>query len=129
MRRSVIWPGLRKGKNGMFDGVIKHYDSQEAEPAISIDGSPLGAITVERVLLDGTLTIQGRADRDLAITRCAFPSPTLPTAVDRWTLRNTGKVPRTVAVVADLPRVNFGKVAKTRLREMAHAQFSKGDTT
>ena len=39
------------------------------------------------------------------------------------------KVPRTVVVVADLPRVNFGKVAKTRLREMAHAQFSKGDTT
>lgn len=98
MRRSVIWPGLRKGKNGMFDGVIKHYDSQEAEPAITIDGSPLGAITVERVLLDGTLTIQGQAGRDLAITRCAFPSPTLPTAVDRWTLRNTGKVPRTVTV-------------------------------
>jgi hypothetical protein len=98
MRRSVVWPGLRKGKNGMFDGVIRHYDSPETEPSITIDGTPLGAITVERVLLDGTLTIDGRAGQDLAVTRCAFPCPTLPTAIDRWTLRNTGKVPHTVAV-------------------------------
>ena len=98
MRRSVVWPGLRKGKNGMFDGVIDHYDSPETEPAITVDGAPLGAITVERVLLDGTLTINGRTGKDLAVTRCAFPSPTLPTAIDRWTLRNTGKVARTVAV-------------------------------
>jgi hypothetical protein len=98
MKRSVIWPGLRKAKNGMFDGVIQHYDSQQAEPVITIDGTPLGAITVARVLLDGTLTIQGLAAKDLLVTRCAFPSPTLWTAVDRWTLRNTGAVTRKVAV-------------------------------
>ena len=98
MKRSVIWPSLRCGKNSMFDGLIRHYTPQEIEPAITVDGAPLGAIRAERVLLDGTLTIQGRAERDLAVTRCAFPSTTLPTAVDRWTLRNTGKVARTVAV-------------------------------
>ena len=98
MKRSVIWPGLRKGNNGMFDGIIHHYDQQEAEPAITIDGAPLGPITVERVLLDGTLTIQGRAGQDLLVTRCAFPSPTRWTAIDRWTLRNVGKMTRKVAV-------------------------------
>ncbi len=98
VRRSVVWPSLRKGKNGLFDGVIRHYDSQEAEPVITIDGAPLGDITVTRVLLDGTLTIEGTAGQELAITRCDFPSTTLPTAIDRWTLRNTGKVARTVAV-------------------------------
>ncbi|MEI6176237.1 MAG: NPCBM/NEW2 domain-containing protein [Verrucomicrobiota bacterium] len=98
MKRSVVWPSLRKGKNGMFDGVLLHYDAKEAEPAITIDGSPLGDITVDRVLLDGTLTIQGSAGQDLKVTRCAFPSSTAPTAIDRWTLTNTGKVARTVAV-------------------------------
>ncbi len=98
MKRSVIWPGLRKGKNGLFDGIIHRYDSQEAEPAITVDGAPLGAITVAQVLLDGTLTIQGQAGQDLRVTRCAFPSPTLWTAIDRWTLRNTGTVTRKVAV-------------------------------
>ena len=98
MKRSVIWPGLRKEKNGLFDGVIRHYDSQEAEPAITVDGAPLGAITVVRVLLDGTLTIQGQAGKDLLVTRCAFPSPTLWTAIDRWTVRNVGKAAKKVAV-------------------------------
>lgn len=98
MKRSVIWPGLRIRKNGMFDGLIRHYDAQEAEPSITLDGTPLGAITVDQVLLDGTLTIQGRVGKDLLVTRCAFPSTTRWAAIDRWTLRNAGTVARTVAV-------------------------------
>lgn len=98
MRRSVIWPGLRKGKNGLFDGVIRHYNTQEVEPSITVDGAPLGPINAARVLLDGTLTIQGKASKDLLVTRCAFPSPTLWTAIDRWTLRNNGKEPREISV-------------------------------
>ena len=98
MKRSVIWPGLRKGKNGLFDGVIHHYNQTEAEPTIIVDGAPLGAITVERVLLDGTLTIHGRAGKDLLISRCAFPSPTHWTAIDRWTIRNTGRTAKKITV-------------------------------
>ena len=98
LKRSVIWPSLRTGNNGMFNGLIRHYTPQEIEPSVTVDGSPLGAMRVERVLLDGTLTIQALADKNLAVTRCAFPSTTQSTAIDRWTLRNIGKVARTVAV-------------------------------
>jgi len=98
MKRSVIWPGLRKGKNGLFDGIIHRYDSREAEPVITVDGQPLGAITVSQVSLDGTLTIDGQADKDLLVTRCAFPSTTLWTAIDRWTVRNTGTIARKLDV-------------------------------
>ncbi len=98
MKRSVIWPGLRKGKNGLFDGVIHRYDATEAEPIITVDGEPLGAITVAQVALDGTLTIQGQAAKDLQVTRCAFPSTTLWTAIDRWTVRNMGTVARKLDV-------------------------------
>ena len=98
MKRSVVWPGLRYRKNGMFDGIIRHYKPQETEPVITVDGAPMGAITVDRVLLDGTLTIQGSTSQGLSLTRCTFPSPTLWTAVDRWTLRNAGTKARKVAV-------------------------------
>jgi len=105
LKRSVIWPGLRKGKNGMFDGVINHYDAQENEPAITVDGSPLGPVSVVRVLLDGTLTIQGTAAKDLLVTRCEFPSPTLWTAIDRWTVHNAGKTARKVEVPQQTTRL------------------------
>ena len=93
----MVWPGLRAKRNGMFDGVIRHY-GKEAEPEITVDGERLGIIVVDQVLLDGTLNIEGRTTHDITISRCAFPSPSAWTAVDRWTLRNSGKVARTIAV-------------------------------
>ena len=151
LKRSVIWPGLRKGKNGMFDGVIHHYDAQETEPAITVDGAPLGPVSVVRVLLDGTLTIQGTAAKDLfqgtaakdlLVTRCEFPSPTLWTAIDRWTVRNAGKTVRKVEVAPmalrhqedgpyglNVTEVNCTAPASTMLapgREMTFAVLFRG---
>ena len=98
LKRSVIWPSLRKGKNTMFDGVINDYEAKDITPAITVDGKPLGPITVERVILDSTVTIQGLVGTDFAVTRCAFPSTTLPTAIDRWTVRNISKTSRSIAI-------------------------------
>ncbi len=97
MKRSVVWPTLRKKKNGTFGTTIREY-RQEADPVITVDGAPFGAITVDHVTLDGTLMISGHAGQDLLVTRCAFPSSTVRTAIDRWTLRNNGKTARTIAV-------------------------------
>jgi hypothetical protein len=89
LKRGVVWPCLRIIPNDTTGSLIRHYGS-EAEPAVSVDGAPLGPVVVERVLLDGTLTILGRAGADLAVTRCTFPSPERRCAIDRWTLCNTG---------------------------------------
>ena len=97
MKRTVVWPGLRAKRNGMFDGVIRSY-GKEAEPEIAVDGARMGSIVVDKVSLDGTVNIQGRAANGIAISRCSFPSPTAWTAVDRWTLRNSGTVARTITV-------------------------------
>jgi hypothetical protein len=132
MKRSVVWPSLRKGKNGMFDGVIRHYDSQENEPAITVDGAPLGAVTVERVLLDGTLTIEGGTTHGLTVERCAFPSTDKPVAIDRWIIRNTGKSPRTVNVAPLAARFTvegpYGlNVAEVSCTAPASATLKPGD--
>jgi len=97
LKRGVVWPCLRLIPNDTTGSLIRHYGS-EAEPAVSVDGAPLGPVVVERVLLDGTLTILGRAGTELAVTRCTFPSPERRCAIDRWTLRNTGTKSRNVTV-------------------------------
>jgi hypothetical protein len=97
MKRSVVWPCLRIRPNDTHSSLIQAYGN-EAEPAITVNGVPLRAITVDQVVLDGTVTIQGHAGQDLAVTRSTFPSTTVRTAVDCWIVRNAGKEARTVAV-------------------------------
>ena len=97
LKRGVVWPCLRIVPNDTTGSLIRHYGS-EVDPAVSVDDAPLGAVIVERVLLDGTLTILGRAGVDLAVTRCTFPSPERRCAIERWTLRNNGTKSRTVTV-------------------------------
>jgi|GEM_PF-2214146 len=99
MKRGVVWPGLRVIPNDTTGSLIRHFGS-EAEPVVKVDGVSLGRVVLDRVLLDGTLTVQGRADQDLAVTRCTFPSPERRCAMDRWTLRNTGTKDRTVTVAS-----------------------------
>lgn len=97
MKRGVVWPGLRIIPNDTTGSLIRHFGS-EAEPKVNVDEAPLGPIIVDRVLLDGTLTVLGHASNDLAVTRCTFPSPERRCAIDRWTLRNIGTNNRTVMV-------------------------------
>lgn len=97
MKRGVVWPGLRIIPNDTTGSLIRRYAS-EAEPVVSVDGTTLGPVVVDRVVLDGTLTIMGRAGTGLAVTRCNFPSPERRCVIDRWTLRNTGTKSKTVTV-------------------------------
>ena len=97
LERSVVWPGQRVLPNRTRASVIHKY-GKETEPVITIDGAATGAMTVERVVLDGTLNFQGRLGSDLIATRVTFPSPTVRTAVERWTLRNAGTKAHTVAI-------------------------------
>ena len=97
IKRGVVWPCLRILPNDTVGSLIRHYGA-EAEPAVGVNGAPLGPVLVERVLLDGTLTILGRARADITVTRCTFPCPERRCVIDRWTLRNTGTNSRTVTV-------------------------------
>jgi hypothetical protein len=60
MKRSVVWPCLRTIPNNTHASLTREY-GPEAEPGITVDGAALGAITVDEVVLDGTLTLRGRA--------------------------------------------------------------------
>jgi len=89
MKRGVVWPCLRIPPNDTTASLIRHYGA-EAEPAIEFDGSPAGAMTVDRVVLDGTLILQGRLGAGVEVMRRTFPSPERRGVIDLWTLRNSG---------------------------------------
>jgi len=96
LERDVVWPSLRIFPNDTHGSLIKHY-AAEAEPAIAVDGTPLGALRINEVRLDGTLTFLGQA-RTLSVKRVTFPAFEAYAAIDRWTLTNAGDKPATVAV-------------------------------
>jgi hypothetical protein len=95
IKRSVVWPGLRTIPNNTHASLTHSYGA-EAEPAIAVDGVPLGGIMIAKIVLDGTLTFRGNAASDIAVTRCSFPSTEARVAIDRWTLRNTGAKARSI---------------------------------
>jgi hypothetical protein len=97
LKRSVIWPSLRINPNNTHGSLIHSY-GREAEPAISIDGRALGPLTATAAVLDGTLTFRCRSAQGIAVERCAFPATTSRAVFERWTLRNTGPAPATVAI-------------------------------
>ncbi len=97
LKRSVIWPSLRIIPNNTHGSLIHAY-GPESEPAISIDGAALGALTAAAIVLDGTLTVQARSARGIAVERCTFPATETRAVIERWTLRNTGAALVTVAV-------------------------------
>lgn len=96
LERDVVWPSLRIIPNNTHGSFIRHYGA-DAEPAISINGQPLGAIKISEVLLDGTLTCLGSAG-NIGVKRVTFPSYDQYATLDRWTLSNHGKQSVTIAV-------------------------------
>jgi hypothetical protein len=103
--RSVVWPALRIFPNNTHGSLIHRYGS-EAEPAITIAGAPLGAIAATAAILDGTLTLRGRAGHGIEIERCSFPCTAQPATIERWRLRNAGSAAVELAV-APLARVDL----------------------
>ena len=96
LERDVVWPSLRIIPNNTGGSLIHHY-AGDAEPKITVDGAVLGAMKVNEVRLDGTLTFVGNAG-GLAIRRVTFPAFESYAALDRWTLTNNGKKDVTIGI-------------------------------
>ena len=94
--RTVVWPSLRIFPNDTHGSFIQTY-GPEANPGITVDGQPMGPIKVREVVLDGTLTFIGSVG-ELLFKQVTFPSFDKYTALDRWTLTNSGPKPVSIAV-------------------------------
>ncbi|MDB5910555.1 MAG: hypothetical protein JWP34_4669 [Massilia sp.] len=96
VKRSVVWPSLRIIPNDTFGSLIRAWAS-EAQPAITVDGAPLGPIKVQSVVIDGTLEFRGAAG-DIQVHRTEFPATDTRAVFERWRLKNAGAKAVTIAV-------------------------------
>lgn len=120
IKRSVVWPCLRTIPNNTHGSLIREYEN-DAEPAITVDGAPLGSVTVDDMLLDGTLTVHGHTGNSLTVTRCTFPSTKARSVIDRWTLRNTGTKPLVLGVAPPALRDEVNGPYGTNVAEVSCA--------
>ncbi|MDB5331083.1 MAG: hypothetical protein JWP03_2234 [Phycisphaerales bacterium] len=118
VKRSVVWPSLRILPNDTFGSLIRVWGN-EAQPAITIDGTPLGLIKIQSITIDGTLELHATAG-EIDVRRTEFPATDAPATFDRWHLKNTGARAVTIAVaplkLAQTMRGPYG----TNVVEVAH---------
>lgn len=96
LSRSVVWPMLRTIPNNTHASLTRRFDVNLADFA-SVDGKKLSGEKVERIALDGFLTVKSSYDvgdcRVLELTRRIFPSTTKPAVFERLAFRNVSGKP------------------------------------
>ena len=98
LKRNVIWPLLRKYPNNTYGHTSMQF-CQDFTDGITVDGKPLGAGRVERICLDGLMTVTERHG-DMEITRCLFPSTEKAAVCEEYVLKNLSGKPVSVVVPA-----------------------------
>ena len=108
LSRSVVWPMLRTIPNNTHASLTLRFDVDLAT-LVSVDGAKLANEKVEKIQLDGFLTVTSRFDAAgkegaLQFERKIFPSTSKPFVCERVTLKNVSDAPFDV-VVDDYRRV------------------------
>ena len=86
LKRNVIWPLLRKRPNDTYGHTSMQF-CQDFVSGITVDGKLLDAGRVERICLDGLMTVTERHG-DMEITRCLFPSTEKAAVCEEYVLKN-----------------------------------------
>ena len=137
--RHLVFPLLRTLPDNTHASWMPHTDVDFLD-GITINGWSLEKGKVERVRLDGHLTVTSAAQTDgctFKVTRILWPSPTRQAVCERYVIQNTGDKEKNVRVPAvRLERVTNGKnyldgpyclVAKTSLQEELDATLRPGE--
>ena len=99
LSRSVVWPMLRTIPNNTHASLMRRFDVNLLS-YFTVDGAPLSGEKVERVSLNGFLTVQSRYSLAnggaLQAERKLFPSTKGPFVVERLILRNASESAITV---------------------------------
>ena len=103
LSRSIVWPMLRHKPNQTHDNLIRRFASNVLDWAL-INGQPLTTQEkVQRITLDGVMTVESRLGNSLLLTRTLFPSTTQAAYLEQYVFVNTGD--RDLSI--ELPDVNL----------------------
>jgi hypothetical protein len=99
--RSLVWPILRTIPNNTHASLTRQF-AQDAFELVTVNYKPIVAEKVYSIAIDGTLLVKSKAGNNLELTRQYFPSPTLPSYCEVYTIKN---ISRNTCVV-EIPKAN-----------------------
>lgn len=110
--RDVIFPQLRKytkSNESIYRAYLRSDYSDDLLPVITLADRKYETGVVDSVTINGKLTFYFKENNGLAVVRSFFPSMKDRCLVEKWTLVNTSKTPRTLGIGAtELQQVEMG---------------------
>lgn len=101
--RSIVWPMLRVEPNKTHDNLIRRFASNVLDWVL-VNGLPVTAQEkVQKITLDGVMTVKSRLGNHLSLTRTLFPSTSQSTYMEQYVFVNIG----TKDLSIELPDVDF----------------------
>ena len=89
LTRSIVWPMLRFQPNQTHDHLIRRFASNVLDWVL-VNRLPAGQEKVQKITLDGIMTVESLLGSSLRLTRTLFPSTSQPAYFERYVFVNTG---------------------------------------
>jgi hypothetical protein len=96
--RSLVWPMLRTIPNNTHASLTRRF-AQDGFEMVTINAKPVPKDSVYEITINGTLIIKSKAGKGLELTRQYFPSTTLPSYLEIYTVKNISQK----SCVAEIP--------------------------
>lgn len=94
LNKSMVWPMLRTIPNNTHASLMRRF-AWNATDMVSVNGQSLSREKVDKITLDGTMTVESIVDlprkAKIALTRVVFPSVSNPAVYEKYILKNTGE--------------------------------------
>ena len=99
LSRSIVWPMLRFQPNDTHGHMVRRFTSNildwvQVEGLVQervVSKLPAGPEKVQKITLDGVMTVESRLGNDLQLTRTLFPSTSQAAYLEQYVFVNTGK--------------------------------------
>jgi hypothetical protein len=88
--RSLVWPMLRTIPNNTFGSLTRQF-IQDAFELVTVNYKPIIAEKVYSITINGTLIVKSKTGNNLELTRQYFPSSTLPSYCELYTIKNISR--------------------------------------
>ena len=89
LTRSIVWPMLRFEPNQTHDHLIRRFASNVLDWVL-IDKLPARQEKIQKIRLDGVMSVESKLGNNLSLTRTLFPSTTQATYWEQYIFVNTG---------------------------------------
>jgi hypothetical protein len=89
LTRSIVWPMLRFQPNKTRDHLVRRFASDVLDWVL-VNKLPAGQEKVQKITLDGVMTVESQLGNNLRLTRTLFPSTSQAAYFEQYVFVNTG---------------------------------------